>query len=123
MSDDPFDPEKLKIPAEMAEQLAREAVQNSARARKEEAAGFTMVPVSWRKRLRGVSGSSYDLALHLLHLNWKAHGHPFKLTNATLLEIGISRQSKWRALREFEQRGLITVQTEPRKSPTITVHA
>jgi hypothetical protein len=56
-----------------------------------------------------------------LHLNWKAHNRPFKLANGALAEIGVSRQSKWRALRALEQRGLIEVQSAPGKSPTITV--
>ena len=62
------------------------------------------------------------VALHLLHLHWRSRGEPFKLPNGTLRYDGISHDSKTRALKDLEQRGLITVEWRERKSPIIHVH-
>jgi hypothetical protein len=80
---------------------------------------FVMVPWTWVERLNGAPGQTYRLALCLLYLNWKARGEPIKLANGMLRIDGISRQSKWRALRELQYRGLISVERRPSRSPII----
>jgi hypothetical protein len=81
------------------------------------------------KKLRGgfetlaiapiATGSTYHIAGHLWRLDWKHHGKPFKLPNAALAYDGISRQTKWRALRDLERRGLIRIECRDSKSPII----
>jgi hypothetical protein len=80
---------------------------------------FVMVPWSWIERLNGATGQTYRVALILLYMSWKNRGAPTKLPNGMLRIDGISRQSKWRALGDLEQRGLITVERRPRRSPTV----
>jgi hypothetical protein len=81
---------------------------------------FVIVPLSWIERLANTrSATTYRLALFLLYLNWKEKGKPIKLANGKLRMGGVSRQSKWRALRELESRGLITVERRPKRSPLI----
>jgi hypothetical protein len=62
------------------------------------------------------------VAWYVLHLHWKNQGTPFKLANSMLKYDGVGRHSKQRALNELEQRGLITLERRPRKSPIIHVH-
>ena len=78
-----------------------------------------MVPWSWVERLNGATGQTYRVALILLYMSWKSRGAPIKLPNGMLEIDGVSRQSKWRALADLEQRGLITVERRPRRSPII----
>jgi hypothetical protein len=128
MNDKPFDPEKFSLPPEMlAEAQAQakakaKAQMSEARARRPSLGNFIMMPEGWFEQLTdNAPRSTIVLALHLLRLNWKARGRPFKLANGALTEKGVARRSKWRALRDLERRGLIQVQNGPRRSPTITV--
>ena len=58
---------------------------------------FVQIPMWWVERLRGASGQTHQVALHLLYLHWRNKG-PVKLPNGMLEIDGISRYSKWRAL-------------------------
>jgi hypothetical protein len=57
----------------------------------------------------------------LLHLYWENHSRTFRLPNERLQKYGVSRFAKARALRELEAAGLIQVEREDRKSPTVTL--
>jgi hypothetical protein len=84
---------------------------------------FAMVPMWWYEKLQSCrSTKTILLAIYLAHLDWKNKGKPFTLANGMLEYDGISRQSKWRALRYLERRGLITVDRRPNKSPIVRVH-
>jgi len=83
---------------------------------------FVMLPMWWAEELAKepiATGSTFYLAIHLWHLDWKNHRKPFKLGNGMLEYDGVSRQTKWRALRDLERRGLIRVECRDSKSPII----
>jgi hypothetical protein len=81
---------------------------------------FVMVPWTWAERLVGAHGQTYRVALILLHLHWKGKkGEPVKLANGMLKIDGVSRQSKWRALRDLEMRGLVAIECRSRRSPLV----
>ena len=82
---------------------------------------FIQVPFDWLERLKGTSGQTWHLTMHLLYLRWRSKGEPIKLANGMLQFDGISRASKWRALTELERRGLIKIERRTRKSPLIRV--
>lgn len=84
---------------------------------------FIMVPWVWVERLVNATGQTYRVALILLYLHWKGKGAPIKLANGMLKLDGVSARSKWRALRELEKLGLITVECRPKRSPIIRVGA
>ena len=79
---------------------------------------FVQVPWAWVERLKGATGQTHQVALHLLYLQWRSKGS-VKLPNGMLKIDGISRQSKWRALVDLERRGLIVVERRRRKSPIV----
>jgi hypothetical protein len=83
---------------------------------------FVRVPWPWVEALAGLPGQTYRVALLLLHLHWKSGGKPIKLANGMLTIGGVSRQSKWRALRDLEKRGLILVKCRPKRSPLIRLN-
>jgi hypothetical protein len=111
---DPFDLDDLRLPPD---QLRTITPRKILKRRKH----FVTVPFEWVERLNGAGGKTYALALHVLYLGWKNKGRPFTLANGMLQIDGVSQSSKWRALADLEQRGLILVGRRPRKSPTITV--
>jgi hypothetical protein len=80
---------------------------------------FIRVPWTWMERLNGASGQTYRLALCLLYMDWKDRGQPIKLANGMLRIDGIPQPTKWRALRNLERRGLITIECRPSRSPII----
>ena len=83
---------------------------------------FVKVPWTWIERLSEARHiSTYRVALHVLHLNWKRSGRSFVLPNGMLRKEGVNRWGKWDALQELEQLGLIHIERRPRKSPVITV--
>lgn len=80
---------------------------------------FIMVPWHWYEALQDCSATTYRVALYLLWLHWQRKGGPIKLANKTLNLGGVSRQSKWRALRDLERRGLLLVENQYGKSPMV----
>jgi len=115
---DPFDIKALRIdPTKFSTPYVPAKIQK----RNEQ---FVILPMWWYERLKApvATGLTCLLAFHLLHLNWKNRGKPFKVPNGTLRYDRINRFAKWRALADLERRGLITIERRRRKSPIIQVH-
>jgi hypothetical protein len=84
---------------------------------------FVKLPMTWVRQLKGASGQTWMVAVHVLYLDFKEKGKPIKLANGMLKIDGVSPQSKTRALRDLERRGLIAVEYRPRKSPIVRLAA
>jgi len=115
---DPFDLEKLRVDPADGELVRLAKVPTKIQKRRRH---FVQVPMLWVEKLNGASGQTHQVALHLLFLHWKDGGDPIKLGNGMLMAAGVPSQSKRRALRELERRGLITVEWRRKKSPLIRV--
>jgi DNA-binding MarR family transcriptional regulator len=115
-TDDPFDLEELRYTEEVLVPARRAVTPRKIQKRRKH---FVQVPWTWIERLEGATGQTYRLALVLLYLHWKGKSAPTKLPNGMLKIDGVSRQSKWRALADLEQRGLINVERRPKRSPII----
>jgi hypothetical protein len=82
---------------------------------------FVKVPWKWVEQLaKAHYTATYRVALHVLYRHWKGGGLPFALSNTAVAGEGVPRRCKWKALRELEQLGLITVERRRRHSPRIT---
>jgi len=109
------------------EQLARIQARQRERAESErpspakQARDFVLVSRRWAKALDGAPGQTWQLAVLLLHLHWKGHGQPVRLSNHLSWGVPIPRRSKWRALTDLEERGLVLVERRSRKAPIIRV--
>jgi hypothetical protein len=81
------------------------------------------VPYSWEFRLRDAErkGVVYPVALYILRRDWETDRAPIKITTVAMERLGVSRQSKWRALDELERLGLIQVQRQYGKNPVVTI--
>jgi hypothetical protein len=116
---DPYaDLKQHRATSEMLEKLA--VVPRKIQKRREH---FIRVPFNWWELLKNAPGQTYRVALYLLYLHWKGRGQPIKLANGMLQIDGISRYSKWRALRELETLGLISLECRPKRSPVVRVVA
>jgi hypothetical protein len=82
---------------------------------------FVKVPWPWIERLAKVRRAATCLvALYVLYRHWKSGGLPVTLSNIALEDLRVDRRQKWRALRELEQLGLVTVERRKRQSPRVT---
>ena len=81
---------------------------------------FVMVPGQWLERLEGANGKTYQLALHLLWLNWRYNGAEIRLSNKSVGRL--HRNTKYQALADLERRGLISIHRRHRRSPLIRVN-
>ena len=107
-----FDPDRLRL--DIGEVRAVEPEKLKKRRQQ-----FVMYPIPWHERMLGASGKTQDVARFVLHLHWKHKGQPFKLANGKLGMDKVSPQSKRRALRDMERRGLISVDWRKKKSPIV----
>jgi hypothetical protein len=119
MSVDPFDLDGLRVGPE----LQRQARNGAARAQSQKwQRRFVKVPWAWIVKLRATSRvQTYHLAHLVLYEHWRTRGQDIVLSNAALEGERISRWSKWRALGELEQLGLIQIERCHRKAPRIRV--
>jgi hypothetical protein len=65
-----------------------------------------------------------QVLLALVHVNFKTHKNPVNLSNATFDQLGIKihASSKNRALKAWEETGLIAVRFQKNKSPIVTLN-
>jgi hypothetical protein len=111
---DPYDLSRLRVDVE--------ATARKVRRPKSWRRYYVQVPWIWIERLRSAQRvNTYRLALVLLYEHWRTGGKPVALSNVAMQAEGLTRRSKWRALEELTELGLIAVETKPGKSPRVTV--
>ena len=83
---------------------------------------YVQFPWRWVERLQAAKRiSTYRLALLLVYEHWRTRGRPMVLSNVVLEREGVSRRSKWRALVELENLGLVEVRRRRRQSPRLVL--
>ena len=113
---DADDFQRHRLDAEIGEKLVDSSVRRKRRGH------FVRVPMAWVEKLVEARHiATYRLALHVLYRHWKGGGQPFTLSNGMVAVEGVSRWQKWRALKELERLGLVTVERRDRKSPRVEV--
>jgi hypothetical protein len=124
MAEDDFDVEKLRLrPDDIEAYVSKAGAAGAAAAPRARRQGrFVIVPASWADQLRAARHTgAAKLALYLLYQYWKNGGRLIPLTNTFAASAGLSRRSKWRALRELERLKLVEVERRRRKSPLVTL--
>jgi hypothetical protein len=82
---------------------------------------FAKVPLWWAEAATKAAKDPAALILWLLYLAWKARKLTFPLPNSYFTKNGASRKTKYRVLRDLEAGGLITVERQNGKSPSVTI--
>jgi hypothetical protein len=84
-------------------------------------AKFVKFPKMWQARLEDTraDGSTYRVALYLL--DRANFSDTVRLGNRVLEKHGVSRASKWRALKLLRSAGLIAVEERRGKAPLVKV--
>ena len=85
-------------------------------------AGFALKALWWIAVAAKATNTRRALVcIELLYASWKARNLTFPLPNGRLKKLGISRETKRRALQDLERAGLIVVERRPRKTPIVTL--
>ncbi len=80
------------------------------------------MPLWWAKAAAEATKTPKALVwVRLLHMAWKAGSLTFPLPNGKLEDDGVTRFTKYRALRELEAAGLIVVERRHGKTPTVSI--
>jgi hypothetical protein len=117
--EDDFDAERFRLTPEQQAELGAKPKPKRGRQR----GSFVQVPELWRTQLCAIRahGSTYRVAMHLLHEAWWAKSETVKLTNVALAKVGVGRKGKALALSQLRKAGLVAVEQHPRRSPIIKV--
>jgi hypothetical protein len=83
---------------------------------------FALMPLKETASMFGAMNQPKAMVATVLRYQaWRARGKPFALSNALLAKYGVHRNTKYRALAEFEAAGLIQVERRGRRAPMITL--
>ena len=83
---------------------------------------FAKVPLWWAEQAAKATRTQKAMTwIWLLYLAWAGGRKTFRVPNARLADRGVSRWAKAHALRELEAAGLIRVDRDKGKAPTITL--
>jgi hypothetical protein len=122
MNDASFDPERFKLPPEVAAELAKAKPKRSGKQPKR-TEPFLQIPhkalVAGSAVLRGPK--QFLVWLYIHHRVWSDKRNTVTIANTMLESWGVGRKEKAKALRLLEQAGLVSVQWFDRKSPQVTL--
>jgi hypothetical protein len=141
---DPFDIENLRLSPELAAELAKAKAERDASKRKgnkpEWLAGKIAASSAGTKKprkaedwyvrvsLRALAVASGALRerrlvvfLYILYRVFKDKRHTVAVGNEILARLGVSARTKTRALKDYEQAGVLSVEWRSGKSPLVTV--
>jgi hypothetical protein len=121
MNDTAFDPERFRLPPEMAAELARKPKRHGKRPKRTEP--FLQIP--HRALVVGgevlVSSEQLLVWLYIHHRLWADKVDTVVIANQALEAWGVGRRAKYAALKNLERAGLICVERRERKSPLVTL--
>ena len=84
---------------------------------------YVRLPWGWIDRLQAAKRvSTWRLAVWIVYEHWRSGGQPIVLSNVLSKAEGLSRRSKWRALTELENLGLVQVKRHHGRAPRLTLH-
>ena len=89
---------------------------------KKAAAPSVMLPLSWAAKAAIATNCTKAMVwLWLQYRAWQTKNLTVTVPNGALAKYGISRKAKSLALRQLEAAGLITIERQTRKTPTVTL--
>ena len=111
---DPYDLNKLRVGVQSATSKPRKP--------KSWRRHYVRVPWAWVEQLQSVRRvSTYRLAFVLLYESWRTGGKPIVLSNISVKAEGLLPRSKWNALAELAELGLIVIEKKSGRSPRVIV--
>ena len=118
---DTFDPDRFKLPPEMASELAKAKPKRQGKHQKR-TEPFLQIP--HRAIVAGshvLGGRRLLVWLYIHHRVWADKAKTVVVGNKTLRDWGVSRKEKYTALRRLAEAGLVDVEWRERRSPLVTL--
>jgi hypothetical protein len=120
---DAFDPQALRLPPEVAAQIGKKPAGKQGGSPPARMEPFLQIPhkaiVAGSGVLRGTK--QFLVWLYLFHRVWADKHRTVVVANQTLSTWGVGRREKYKALRQLEAAGLISVEWRQRRSPLVTL--
>jgi hypothetical protein len=120
---DAFEPEALRLAPELAAQIGKRSSGKWSSRQSDRTEPFLQIPhkaiVAGSEVLRGTK--QFLVWLYLFHRVWADKCSTVALANQTLSKWGVGRREKYKALRQLETAGLISVEWRKRRSPLVTL--
>jgi hypothetical protein len=92
------------------------------RRRRQSSKAFAQIPLAWAAKAAKATHTLKALVwIELLYAVWQAETEPVALSTERFRSIGVSHQTKLRALRELEAAGLVKVTWRARKTPLVSI--
>ena len=82
---------------------------------------FVRVPLLWITTAASLPGKATEVGLALWYLRFIQKKQAVKLTSAWCATFSITRQQKYRALQTLQEAGLVSIESEDRKNPVVTL--
>jgi hypothetical protein len=83
---------------------------------------FVILPYEQTLQAAGqLQNAQLAVLVEIAHQVFKTHQNPAPLPNMALRAAGLSRKTKLRVLRQFEEAGLVTVTWRGRKCPLVSI--
>ncbi len=79
------------------------------------------IPMSWLSKAARLKGQALHVGMALWFLAGIKRNGTVALASSVLEDLGVSRYSEYRALRELEDAGLITVDRHNGRNPVVTI--
>lgn len=89
----------------------------------ERSAGFIKgpLPLDWMQKAAQMPGKTLQVGLTLWYLSGLQRSKTVKLASKQLAAMGVSRDAKYESLERLRAAGLIAVQQQPGRAPTVTL--
>ena len=119
---DPPDLAELTLTPEQIAELTTLQKLTQLRERRRSRTKFIMLPYEQTLAASGrLQNAQLAVLVEIAHQIFKTHQNPAPLPNTALRVVGVSRKAKLRALRQFEDAGLVTVTWRGRKCPLVSI--
>lgn len=79
------------------------------------------IPMNWLQRAAKLSGKALHLGVALWFRAGLVGSLTVKLANADLAAMGVARDAKYEGLQRLKAAGLITIEQQPGRAPTVTL--
>jgi hypothetical protein len=120
---DAFEPEALRLAPELAAQIGNKPSGKQGGSHPGRTEPFLQIPhkaiLAGSEVLRGTK--QFLVWLYLFHRVWAEKCSTVALANQSLSKWGVGRREKYKALRQLEAAGLISVEWRRRRSPLVTL--
>jgi hypothetical protein len=94
----------------------------AAQPQRKRAEPFVKLPLSWAAKAAAATKCPKAIVwVWLIHRAWQTKSSTVSVPNGALAKLGVSRNVKRKALQQLEAAGLVAINRQSRKTPSVTL--